>query len=624
MENACLSSLAVLSLLISGVNGLGAERGALQNVPEAAHYALVYSLDIPNTPNYSGGLDYDIDLRSGITEFSRIAYYLELQPTAGALKYLWVSMDAFTADVNLIGVPTAPNGAVFQQPVANLNVVANVAGIVTGTNLTGGNLEFWPSDFTAVNWAGVTNASDTAFDWGDTMATTGSYGSMQIANAEAKQILFAFNRWGGNGGTADLGIGNNPSGSPDYTFAQNAAGYAVKTLQVYVLPPVSGAPALAGAVGRSGLTNVVLTFSKPLEDAATNRAHYAIDGGVNVLDASLDPINRLLVTLTTTPQQPLTRHTVTVNGVRDQTAEQLEVATNSTAVFRSSIAGRGATANVPEAADYTLVYSLDIPNSPNYKTKLIYTEDYSAGITEFSRIAYYLELRQTGGNLNYLWASMDAFTANVKSIGVPTVASKAVFQQPVASLNVASSLASITTGTNLAGGNLEFWPSNYESANAVGVPTASDLDYDWGDTLTAGQHGSMQLHNADAREVLFAFNNWGGNATIADLGIGTNPHGQPDWTFAGNAASYTIKTLQVYVLTRRKSCNIVGQTFQPEGGFKVTCEATPGATYSLWRKSNLSAETWVQVAATTATAETVSLVDSQASDQTGFYQVRTP
>ena len=32
---------------------------------------------------------------------------------------------------------------------------------------------------------------------------------MQVHNHIAKQVLFAFNRWGGVGGVADLGIGNN-------------------------------------------------------------------------------------------------------------------------------------------------------------------------------------------------------------------------------------------------------------------------------------------------------------------------------------------------------------------------------------------------------------------------------
>ena len=235
------------------------------------------------------------------------------------------------------------------------------------------------------------NASDTAFDWGDTPATDGAYGSMQIANGLASQELFCFNNWNG-GNNPDLGIGSNPDpgGQPDWTFAGNGASYTIKTLQVLVLPITANPPVLIGALGETGLTNVALNFSKALEDAATNTSHYALNGGLSILNATLD-ITRTIVTLTTTAQQPLTTYTVTVNGVRDLTSAHLTIAPNSTASFRSSIAGRGATNNVAEAASYTLIYSLDIPDSPNYSSGVTYNVDQRAEVSGFSRIAYYME-----------------------------------------------------------------------------------------------------------------------------------------------------------------------------------------------------------------------------------------
>lgn len=259
-------------------------------------------------------------------------------------------------------------------------------------------------------------------------------------------------------------------------------------------------------------------------------------------------INKLEVTLTTTAQLPLTDYTVTVNGVRDQTTAHLQVAPNSTVNFKSSVAGRGAAVNVPEAAGYKLVYSLDIPDTANYKTGLVYNVDQRSEISGFSRIAYYLELQKPGGLLNYIWVSMDAFTNDVNRIGVPTVPSGVVFQQPVVKMNVASSVAGVTVGENLAGGNIEFWPTDYQATNSAGVPNASDTAYDWGDMPTPGQYGCMQIHNADASQVLMAFNNWGGNGNIGDVGIGSKPNGEPDWTFSGNASLYSVKTLQVYVV----------------------------------------------------------------------------
>ena len=68
-------------------------------------------------------------------------------------------MDAFTDALDKIGVPTVKSGARFQQNVANMNVYSNVKGIVTGTDLAGGNIEFWPNNYGPANSANVPNAS---------------------------------------------------------------------------------------------------------------------------------------------------------------------------------------------------------------------------------------------------------------------------------------------------------------------------------------------------------------------------------------------------------------------------------------------------------------------------------
>jgi lysophospholipase L1-like esterase len=604
-------------------------RGAVANVAEAGEYSLVYSLNIPVSPNYGGGVSYDIDLHSYLSGFTRVGYYLELQASNGPLDYVWVSMDAFTTDITRIGVPTLPslNGAIFQQAVSRLNVASSVAGIVAGTNLNGGYLEFWPYNYSQGNAESLPNASDTAFDWGDTATTSGNYGSMQIANALASQELLCFNGWGGGSSIACIGIGNNPSGEPDWTFADNAANFAVRTLQVFALPVANtNSPVLVGAVGQTGLTNVVINFSKALEDAATNSSNYALDGGVSVLSAALDPATRTAVTLTTSPQQSMKSYTVTVNGVRDGTSAHLAIAPNSTATFRSSIAGRGAANNVAEAAGYTLVYSLDVPVLANYFNGITYNIDNSAAISSFSRIAYYVELQQNDKPLNFLWASMEPFTRNVKAIGVPSLASGAVYQQPVGSMNVASSVAGIVTGTNLVG-NLEFWPYNYDTANGAGVTNASSTVYDWGDTINqGGYHGSMQLANAAASQELFCFNNWGGGGGTAAIGIGNNPDpaGNPDWTFAANADTYAVKTIQVYVLAGQKPFKITAESLQGPGQFAVTCDTQPGALYSLWRTSDLQSASWTKVSQATAVTNSTTFVDPQATSTTSFYQVRTP
>ena len=74
----------------------------------------------------------------------RIAYCVELLNGKGEQQFLYVSMDAFTQDLAKIGVPPQASGAFFQQNVAALNVESNVKGIVTGSGIPGGNIEFWP------------------------------------------------------------------------------------------------------------------------------------------------------------------------------------------------------------------------------------------------------------------------------------------------------------------------------------------------------------------------------------------------------------------------------------------------------------------------------------------------
>jgi hypothetical protein len=80
------------------------------------------------------------------------------------------------------------------------------------------------------------------------------------------------------------------------------------------------------------------------------------------------------------------------------------------------------------------------------------------------------------------------------------------------------------------------------------VPGASDDIYDWGDNPNPGSYGSMQVHNSQPGQTLFAYNGWGSGATVSDLGIGNSPGPESDWTLVQNASSYAQRVLEVYVL----------------------------------------------------------------------------
>ena len=223
-------------------------------------------------------------------------------------------------------------------------------------------------------------------------------------------------------------------------------------------------------------------------------------------------------------------------------------------------------ANVPEAANYTLAYELNIPNAAAWRngTAVPYSVNNSASVTSYDRVAYYMEL-DTGTGLRWVYASMDAFTANIAQLQMPhNVNNPVKFQQIVSNMNVASNVAGIVTGTGIATGNIEMWPSDFNGNNDIGIPGANSGAFDFGDGgagVGAG-HGSFQIHNFGAGQTLFGFNDWGGNnpGGPVELGIGTNTGsvltpggpvavgGGSDWTLADpSGALYTVKNLAILV-----------------------------------------------------------------------------
>jgi sialate O-acetylesterase len=202
------------------------------HVPEAKDYQVVYDLDLTKLgPSIKYAVDNHVKIHK---PFDRIAYFVELRDSNWNTKDIYVSMNAFTDDPGKIGVPFFGSGEHFQQDVTNMDVYSNVKGIVTGTGLSGGNIEFWPNNYTPENGAHVPNASNDVFDFGDQPSDPADgYGSMQVHNHDARQTLFSINHWS-EGSHADVGIGNQPKGNPDWTFAGNAGDYQAMRLIVLV------------------------------------------------------------------------------------------------------------------------------------------------------------------------------------------------------------------------------------------------------------------------------------------------------------------------------------------------------------------------------------------------------
>ncbi|OGG44218.1 MAG: hypothetical protein A3F84_09465 [Candidatus Handelsmanbacteria bacterium RIFCSPLOWO2_12_FULL_64_10] len=243
--------LTVLASLLLSLTSTAKAQGVSVNVSpgEFAGFNLVYDLSIPNEMATwdAGTPPYTTNNSGSITpgSFDRIAYYLELNKGSGP-QFIWVSMAPFTTDPTKIGVPTRASGAVFQTKVGSMNVESNVSGIVTGSGIATGNIEFWPYVYKEeAGLKGIGGNSRTyVFDDRYSNFGIGDYGSMQIHNYGARKTLLAYNGWGGDSRPFDdLGIGNSTlGGHPDWTFRQNANTYATKILQVYVHSASNHAP----------------------------------------------------------------------------------------------------------------------------------------------------------------------------------------------------------------------------------------------------------------------------------------------------------------------------------------------------------------------------------------------
>ncbi|MHC1766869.1 MAG: immunoglobulin domain-containing protein [Verrucomicrobiia bacterium] len=364
-------------------------------------------------------------------------------------------------------------------------------------------------------------------------------------------------------------------------------------------------PAIARIKGQVNRRNVSITFSKPVEDPAAAVGNFTVSGGVSVLAAELDAATKRTITLTTTAQLQDTVYTVTVNGVRDRTPARNVIAANSQASFRSG--------NVAEAVNFDLVYSLPVSKQSDFNINGVpYQIDKHLGLGAFDRVAYYLELESAAGR-QYAWVSMDALTTDAGRIGVPAVQTGAFFQQAAANMNVQSTVTGLN-GTGLAGGRLEFWSGNYGTANAAGVPGASDATYDFGDSAAPGEagYGSMQIHNSTSGQTILAYNGWGGGGLVSDLGIGSSSGQHPDWTLAQNAKAYTNRLIQVYVRPGGGSPGAPVITVQPESltvspggaaGFSVA--ATGGTLSYQWRFNG------APISGATSTTYSISNVQAQ-------------
>ena len=229
-------------------------------------------------------------------------------------------------------------------------------------------------------------------------------------------------------------------------------------------------------------------------------------------------------------------------------------------------AALGAAATVPAAYrdGLTHVFTLDAANSANvFYGSAPYTATNAAVAlnTRLKRAGYYLELVRAGTNRRrYVWVDFNADRKTLDEIDFPWTGGK--FHAVVENLHVYSNdsgIHNIPAGAFGRRGVVEATSANY-GGNDNQIPCVpADLmgggKFGWNDTLTesGSGYGCFQVHRIFSQagedthwndaEVLFAWNRWGSDRGVDEIGIGLFANHANDntmdytYTSSGNAAS---------------------------------------------------------------------------------------
>ena len=224
------------------------------------------------------------------------------------------------------------------------------------------------------------------------------------------------------------------------------------------------------------------------------------------------------------------------------------------------------------AKGFSVVYAGTIPtNSDTLVSDTFWSVKNLGSSNRFDRVAYVMALEHPTFGRQWVWASFEPPFTDRSKLAIPITSKRMCFQRRINHLTVrASANANVTSVDDMATGNIEWYPNDYN--NALPSSTAFDRGYSGNGTIydfddvnsgndgsfygNAAGYGCFQVHNFGLNQTLFAINHFGRIGYMLCLGIGNNPNGsttgstgqQRDWTFAENASNYTVREL--YILTR--------------------------------------------------------------------------
>jgi len=208
------------------------------NVPEAEGYELLYTVEIPDRPDFSDGeIPYVVNnMPDWEGPIDRIAYYLTTQEEGQPRGFVFASGEAFTQDVSRLRIPH--DGILARRPFHDLQVVSNLPGVIARDGGGTGYLEMWSNGTDDDNRWNIIGASDARWDWGDSPNGNVGGGMFQVHNLTEQQVLLAFNRFL-SANVCTVGLGNNlvPYRSiihPDWVANYNCERMTTRVLQVLV------------------------------------------------------------------------------------------------------------------------------------------------------------------------------------------------------------------------------------------------------------------------------------------------------------------------------------------------------------------------------------------------------
>jgi len=239
----------------------------------------IYETVTPNTSNASGtatmtyvsgfgktGGAASTFIAAG-TSWDSVKIRMEMTLVSNSTKYYAEAhFDKWTgATIADLQFPDSVNTLILKKNLTNLVVTSDYSGVRTGSYALG-RIEFWSHCYGTGRYGDAPYGNDGLYDWDDAPnADLGCYGSYQVHNLTDTQTIMAWNRHG-QGQTADLGLGSNPSSHPDWTFAgQSVWNQTNFKVQVFVGTAVSAssinAPVVTGAKLKSSTTILTATAS---------------------------------------------------------------------------------------------------------------------------------------------------------------------------------------------------------------------------------------------------------------------------------------------------------------------------------------------------------------------------